>query len=144
MAKGSGTTRSVGSGSAGSSRTSSSNTVMNFTPRQFFNITGSHMENTTIESVQESLGFIKNIPDNDRLFTGYTAKTVRDVLNTRLNQLKEVDNTLKWITGSNSPGSIRNAMDRATEARENGKITRDEEKRIISAGQKRIESLLRR
>ena len=95
MAKGSGTTKSVGSGNASSSRTStytiSPEQMMNFTPKVYQKITGMNYYRATENVITDALDIIKDTPSDMRLYTGYRVETVRKVLLTRLVQLRKLN-----------------------------------------------------
>ncbi len=85
MAKGNGTTKSVGSGGAAASRTSapvSEGNIadkMGMTEKEFASITGYGYGNT-LSSYQTALALANEIPDNLTMWTGHKAKEVKDTL----------------------------------------------------------------
>ena len=87
MAKGSGTTKTVGSGNASASRQNPAQSggggnvesKMGMTEKQFANITGMGY-GQPLTAYQTSLAIANEIPDSQTMWTGHTAKEVKDNL----------------------------------------------------------------
>ena len=87
MGKGSGTTRSVGSGSK---------SVLP-TEKEFAKVTGLGYGHP-VSTYQTSLALVNNIPNNTKIFTGATAKEVKELLK----------KYIKKLGGSTKVGKVEN------------------------------------
>lgn len=138
MAKSTGTTRSIGSGTAGMARTFTASEYREYFAMQKAGAMESLASGRITQSEYNSR--IADLAKRETKLTGSSPLTseVKD------SAQKTVDNTVKWISGSNSTGSIRINMDRAEEMFSNGEISRAQRDRIISAGEKKIKELTKK